>query len=118
MDDLDRLEAALMDNPATRAVFEERRPAMQIGRTIVELRIALGLSLAELAARSRVPERQLEQIELGQCDLAWDTVARILGSAGAELTVAATRTNGKRTRIRVELPGQPVSPPSSRAMTR
>jgi ribosome-binding protein aMBF1 (putative translation factor) len=77
------LLADRLKDPAFREAYEALEPAFQIAR----LRIAQGLTQAELAARMGTRQSYVARIESGQQNITVETLRRAAEALGARLTI-------------------------------
>ena len=110
MDDWDALKAELLEDPATRAAYEARRPAYELASKLVELRTRLGLSQRQLAARAHMTQPEIARLESAAVQPTWETIARLLGAVGAEIDIKARDEHGKLVRVSVSAPPPPRGP--------
>ncbi len=114
MDDLDRLEAKLLADPATRAAYEARKPAYEIASKLIEIRTRLGISQRQLAAKAGMTQPEIARLESAQVQPNWDTLYRILGAVGAELDIKLRDGEGKLVRLALK----PAAPAAARRSRR
>lgn len=106
MDDWDKLKAELLDDPATRAAYEERRPAYELASKLIQMRNGLGISQRQLAAKARMTQPEIARLESGAVHPTWETISRVLGAVGAEIDIRFRNEQGKLVRVSV-LPAEP-----------
>ena len=106
MDDWDKLKADLLDDPATRAAYEERRPAYELASKLIQMRNSLGISQRQLAAKARMTQPEIARLESGAVHPTWETISRVLGAVGAEIDIRFRNKQGKLVRVSV-LPAEP-----------
>ena len=109
MDDFDRLKAELLQDPATRRAYEAREPAFELASRLIELRRALGLTQRQLASMAKMTQPEIARLESAQNSPTWDTVARVLGSVGAEIEIRVRNPAGKFVKLRLS-PGATAQP--------
>jgi transcriptional regulator with XRE-family HTH domain len=109
MDDWERLREELLEDPATREAYEQRRPAYEIASKLMELRHGLGLSQRDVAAKARMTQPEIARLESGQVQPTWETMSRVLGAVGAEVDIKARDAHGKLVKVSVT-----TTPASSR----
>jgi transcriptional regulator with XRE-family HTH domain len=56
-----------------------------LGEALRDLRTRAGLTQAETAARAKTSNTYLSRLEIGQRDIRWSTVMRLLDALGADL---------------------------------
>lgn len=101
MDDWDKLKAELLEDPATRAAYEARRPAYELASKLVELRTRLGLSQRQLAAKAQMTQPEIARLESAATQPTWETVSRVLGAVGAEIDIRVRDDHGKLVKVSV-----------------
>ena len=99
MDDWDKLEAELLDDPETRAAYDKLMERMEFAHAVMGLRAALGLSQRELAARVGMHQPEIARIERGRTLPTWGTVARIFNAVGAEVEAKVRDKDGNVVRL-------------------
>jgi predicted transcriptional regulator len=95
MDDIERLEAEWLKDPAYRKALERRRPAHELARTMIRIRVAAGLTQQELADRTGMAQPDIARMESGDHFPTWKRLARVLAAVGASAEVRVTSTNGQ-----------------------
>lgn len=113
MDDWDRLEAELLEDPATREAFDARRPAYEIASRLIEMRLSLELSQRQLAAKAHMTQPEIARIESGQVQPTWETLARVLSAVGASVDIKVHDKTGRLLKLTVA-PGNKASPATRR----
>lgn len=101
MDDWHKLKAKLLEDPATRAAYEARRPAYELASKLVELRTRLGLSQRQLAAKAQMKQPEIARLESASTQPTWETVSRVLGAVGAEIDIRVRDEHGKLVKVSV-----------------
>jgi transcriptional regulator with XRE-family HTH domain len=109
MDDWDRLRAELLEDPATREAYEERRSAYELASKLIQMRTALGISQRQLAAKARMTQPEIARLESGTIQPTWETISRLLGAVGAEVDIKVRDQRGKLVKVSV-LQGNPRTP--------
>jgi XRE family transcriptional regulator, fatty acid utilization regulator len=56
-----------------------------LGRALRDLRARAGLTQADLATRAKTSNTYVSRLEIGQRDIRWTTVMRLLDALGADL---------------------------------
>lgn len=101
MDDWDRLQAELLDDPAMRAAYEARRPTYELASKLVELRMRLGLSQRQLATKAHMTQPEIARLESAAVQPTWETISRLLGAVGAEIDIRVRDEHGKLVKVSV-----------------
>lgn len=70
------------------AAYDEARAALLLGQMVYEQRIALGLTQAELAARTGMTQPQLSRLESGGATPTIPLLARLARALDAELDIS------------------------------
>jgi len=83
-DDLKRSRAS---EPAVREGHEQARRAFELGQQVRALRIARGLTQAQLARMAGTSQAAIARLEAGGVDPRLQTLARLGEALGAELIV-------------------------------
>lgn len=120
MDDLDRLERRLLQDPLVRAALDARRPAFELATQMIGIRAAAGLTQHELAHRAGMTQPEIARLESGAVVPGWGTLARIFAAVGAKVEVTLQDATGRPASIQLstdigERPSamrKPVSPRS------
>lgn len=99
MDDWDRLEEELLEDPETRAAFEKQRPAFELASKLIELRTILGLTQRELAKRAGMTQPEIARLESGTIEPTWETLNRVLAAVGASVEIRTRNETGKLVRL-------------------
>ena len=115
MDDWDRLEETLTQDPATAAAILERSSRDEFALVVLSLRSAVGISQRELAVRAGITQPEVCRLERAEVQPLWETVQRVFGALGVEVTLKVTSKDGKVVRRRLRAPSTPRSPGSLRA---
>ena len=105
MDDWDKLKSELLDDPATAAAYEARRPAYELASKLVEMRTRLGLSQRQLASRAGMTQPEIARLESAAIQPTWETLSRVLGAVGAEVDIKVRDEHGKVVRVSVRTAG-------------
>jgi transcriptional regulator with XRE-family HTH domain len=110
MDDWDKLKAELLEEPATRAAYDERRPAYELASKLIQVRTGLGMSQRQLAAKARMTQPEIARLESGAVQPTWETISRVLGAVGAEVDIKVRDQHGKLVRVSVLLGDSGIAP--------
>ena len=101
MDDWDKLKAELLEDPATRKAYEERRPAYELASKLMELRSRLKLSQKQLAAKAGMTQPEIARLESATVQPTWETVSRILAAVGAAVDITVHDSLGKKVKLSI-----------------
>lgn len=101
MDDWDKLKAELLDDPATAAAYDARRPAYELASKLVEMRTRLGLSQRQLASKAGMTQPEIARLESAAIQPTWETLSRVLGAVGAEVAIKVRDERGKLVRVSI-----------------
>ena len=85
--DLRELRQQLMSDPEVTAAYEKRRVKIELGRTILDLRLARGWSQKELAERAGTKQAIISRLENGHLNPSLEMVQRVAKSLDMDLTV-------------------------------
>lgn len=113
-DDFKQFRERMLEDPATRAVYEARKPAYAFALQLAELRRQRGLSQAALAKRAGVTQSEVARIESAEASPTFDTMARLLSAAEADLDIRFKDARGKTVRLPMTLKGAEHAPRSRR----
>jgi len=113
-DDFKRFRDRMLEDPATRAAYEARKPAYAFAVQLAELRRQRGLSQAALAKRAGMTQSEVARIEAAEASPTFDTMARLLSAAEAELDIRFKNAHGKTVRLPMVLTGAEHAPRSRR----
>jgi transcriptional regulator with XRE-family HTH domain len=116
-DDWKEFRAKLLEDPATRAAYEARKPAYEFAIQLAELRRQRGLSQAALARRAGMTQSEVARIEAAEASPTFDTMARLLAAAEADLEITFKDEGGKVVRLPMVLKGSQLAPRSRRGRT-
>jgi transcriptional regulator with XRE-family HTH domain len=116
-DDWKAFRAKLLEDPATRAAYEARKPAYEFAIQLAELRRQRGLSQAGLARRAGMTQSEVARIEAAEASPTFDTMARLLAAAEADLEITFKDEGGKVVRLPMVLKGAQLAPRSRRGRT-
>src|SRR5687767_3353564 len=83
----DRLKNERMGDAHARAGYEAARRAFELGEQVRRLRVARGLSQAELARRMGTSQAAIARLEHGGVDPKLETLERLSRALDAELVV-------------------------------
>ncbi|MBE7519563.1 MAG: helix-turn-helix transcriptional regulator [Thermoflexaceae bacterium] len=104
----------LLEDPATRAAYEARKPAFEFAVQLAELRRQKGLSQAALAKLAGMTQPEVARLEAAEASPTFDTMARLLAAAGADLDIKFRDVHGKVVRLPMVLKGAELAPRSKR----
>lgn len=113
-DDFEQFRDRLLEDPATRAAYEARRPAYAFAVQLAELRRQKGLSQAALARRAGMKQSEVARIEAAEASPTFDTMARLLAAADADLDIRFKDARGKVVRLPMVLKGAELAARSKR----
>ncbi len=113
-DDWKRFRRELLEAPATRAAYEARKPAFEFAVQLAELRRQKGLSQAALAKLAGMTQPEVARLEAAEASPTFDTMARLLAAAGADLDIKFRDAHGKVVRLPMVLKGAELAPRSKR----
>jgi len=113
-DDWRRFREELLEDPATRAAYEARRPAYEFAVQLAELRRRRGLSQVALARRAGMTQSEVARIEAAETSPTLDTMARLLAAAEADLDIKFRDARGRVVRLPMVLKGAQLAPRSRR----
>lgn len=113
-DDWEEFRARLLEDPATRAAYEARKPAYEFAIQLAELRRQRGLSQAALARRAGMTQSEIARIEAAEASPTFDTMARLLAAAEADLDIKFRDARGKVVRLPMVLKGAQLAPRTRR----
>ena len=113
-DDFKKFRDKMLEDPATRAAYEARKPAYAFALQLAELRRQRGLSQAALATRAGMKQSEVARIEAAEASPTFDTMARLLSAAEAELDIRFKDARGKTVRLPMVLTGAEHAPRSKR----
>lgn len=117
-DDWTEFRRKLLDDPATRAAYEARKPAFEFAVQLAELRRQKGLSQAALAKLAGMTQPEVARLEAAEASPTFDTMARLLAAAGADLDIKFRDAHGKLVRLPMVLKGAELAPRSKRGPLR
>lgn len=101
MDDLDRIEHRLLQDPQVRAELEARKPAFELASQMIGIRAAAGLTQHELAQRAGMTQPEIARLESGAVVPGWATLARIFAAVDARVEVTLKDAYGKPASIQL-----------------
>lgn len=116
-DDWNQFREKLLEDPETREAYQARRPAYAFAVQLAELRRQKGLSQAALAKQAGMTQSEVARIETAEASPTFDTMARLLAAAGADLDIKFRDTDGKLVRLPMVLEGAQLAPRSRRGRT-
>jgi transcriptional regulator with XRE-family HTH domain len=102
--DGDTFLAAQLADPAFRVAFEQRRLIHEVALAVKGMRLAAGLTQAQLAKRIRSSQPMIARIEKGldQRTPQFDTLQRIAGALGRQLKLVFSMPSGEPSLVEVE----------------
>jgi transcriptional regulator with XRE-family HTH domain len=109
-DDFKRFREQLLAEPATRAAYEARKPVYEFAVQLAELRRRRGLSQAGLAKLAGLTQSEVARMESAEASPNFDTMARVLAAAGADLDIRFKDNAGKLVRLPMTLQGAERAP--------
>jgi transcriptional regulator with XRE-family HTH domain len=113
-DEFKRFRRELLEDPATRAAYQARKPVYEFAVQLAELRRQRGLSQAALARRAGMKQSEVARIEAAEASPTFDTMARLLSAAEADLDIRFRDAHGKVVRLPIVLKGAENAPRSRR----
>jgi len=113
-DDFKRFRDRLLEDPATRAAYEARKPVYAFAVQLAELRRQKGLSQAALAKPAAMKQSEVARIEAAEASPTFDTMARLLAAADADLDIRFKDARGRVVRLPMILKGAEMAPRSRR----
>jgi transcriptional regulator with XRE-family HTH domain len=113
-DEFKRFREKLLEDPATKAAYEARKPVYEFAVQLAELRRQRGLSQAALARRAGMKQSEVARFEAAEASPTFDTMARLLSAAGADLDIRFKNADGKVVRLPMVLKGAEKAPRSRR----
>ena len=113
-EDFRRFRDSLLEDSATRAAYEARKPAYEFAVQLAELRRRRGLSQAALARRAGMTQSEVARIEAAEASPTFDTMARLLAAAEADLDIRFKDSHGKVVRLPMVFTGAEERPRSRR----
>jgi transcriptional regulator with XRE-family HTH domain len=85
--DLKKVRQQLMKDSEVAAAQRQLQPKLDLGRQILDLRLARGWTQKELAARAGTKQANISRLENGLLNPSVDMLQRVAEALGAELTV-------------------------------
>ncbi len=113
-DEFRQFRNRMLEDPATRTVYEARKPVYEFAVQLAELRRRRGLSQAALAQRAGMKQSEVARIEAAEASPTFDTMARLLSAAEADLDIRFKDARGKVVRLPMALKGAERAPRSRR----
>lgn len=113
-DEWKRFRDQLFEDPATRAAYMTRKPAYAFAVQVAELRRRKGLSQAALAKLAGMKQSEVARIEAADGSPTFDTIARLLAAAEADLDICFRDAGGATVRLAVALKGAERAPRTRR----
>ena len=113
-DDFKKFRDRMLEDPATRAAYDARKPAYAFALQLAELRRQRGFSQASLAKRAGMTQSEVARIEAAEASPTFDTMARLLSAADADLDIRFKDATGKTVRLPMVLKGAAHAPRSRR----
>ncbi|RIL02148.1 XRE family transcriptional regulator [bacterium] len=87
-----------------------RQPAFEFAVQLAELRRQKGLSQAALAKLAGMTQPEVARLEAAEASPTFDTMARLLAAAGADLDIKFRDARGKVVRLTMVLKGAELAP--------
>ena len=113
-DEFRRFRDKMLEDPETQAAYQARKPVFAFAVQLAELRRRKGLSQSELARRAGMKQPEVARIEAAEASPTFDTMARLLAAAGADLDIRFKESGGKVVRLPMNLAGAEHLPRSKR----
>jgi len=113
-DEFKQFRDRMLEDPATRSAYEARKPMYEFAVQLAELRRQRGLSQAALARRAGMTQSEVARIEAAEASPTFDTMARLLSAAEADLDIRFKDARGKVVRLPMVLKGAEHAPRSRR----
>ncbi|MBI5949635.1 MAG: helix-turn-helix transcriptional regulator [Chloroflexi bacterium] len=113
-DDFKQFRDRMLEDPATRAAYQARKPVYAFAVQLAELRSQKGLSQAALARRAGMKQSEVARIEAAEASPTFDTMARLLAAAEADLDIRFKDARGKVVRLPMVLKGAELGARSRR----
>lgn len=88
MDDLDRLEAELMKNPAFKAEYDALEPEYELIRQLIEARAEKKMTQKQLAEKIGTRQSNIARLESGNYNPSFQFLQKVAGALGKRLSVA------------------------------
>ena len=112
--DFKQFREQLLHDPETRAAYTSRKPIYEFALQLAELRRQRGLSQAALATRAGMKQSEVARIEAAEASPTFDTMARLLAAADADLDIRFKDSKGKTVRLPMALKGAESAPRTRR----
>lgn len=117
-DDFKQFRQKLLEDPATLAAYESKKPAYEFAIQLAELRRRKGLSQAALAKLAGVTQPEIARLESAEGSPTLDTMARVLSAVGADLDIRFKDESGKLVRLPMTFKGADRAPRTARSASR
>lgn len=104
-EDFRQFRERLLADPETLAAYEARRPVYAFAVQLAELRRLKGLSQAALARLAGMAQSEVARVESAEASPTFDTMARLLAAADADLDIRFRDPEGKVVRLPMHLKG-------------
>ena len=88
MDDLDRLEAELMKNPAFKAEYDALEPEYELIRQLIEARTEKNMTQKQLAEKIGTKQSNIARLESGNYNPSFQFLQKVAGALDKRLSVA------------------------------
>lgn len=86
--DWDSIKAKLLENPETKAAYDELAPEYEIIRQMINIRTSMCLTQAELAERLGTKQSNISRLEKGTYNPSVKFLARLANVLGKELHIS------------------------------
>lgn len=96
----------LMEDPEFRQEYEALEPEYRLAATLIQLRLAKGLTQAQLAELLNTKQESIARLESGSSLPSLSTVKRLADALDAELEISLRPKNKAEKDKLVTLPGQ------------
>jgi transcriptional regulator with XRE-family HTH domain len=113
-EDFKQFRDRMLEDPASRAAYKARKPVYAFAVQLAELRRQRRLSQAALAKLAGMKQSEVARIEAAEASPTFDTMARLLAAAEADLDIRFKDTQGKTVRLPMTLKGAEHTPRSRR----
>jgi len=94
-DQFKRFRDKTLEDPATLTAYQARKPVYAFAVQLADLRRQKGLSQAALARRAGMKQSEVARIEAAEASPAFDTMARLLAAAEADLDIRFKDASGR-----------------------
>ena len=87
MDDLDRLEAELMKNPAFKAEYDALEPEYELIRQLIEARTEKNMTQKQLAEKIGTKQSNIARLESGNYNPSFQFLQKVAGALDKRLSL-------------------------------